>query len=398
VDIDGAVSIAVFTLTALLPAVWNPNSRGGSQDVGRGSAAFLSVSYRANRESFSSGTFAFRYTRAKSRTFEDAQSGRYTVSIEARGLYVFDKSDARFELLVGATEQGTITKRVGPNQTVSFFQPIRRLTDGKVCLVDQLFITDPQTPVQLHTLKIVPGTDEFYQSLSFPLEIASTVPRSFDLSSDLGQTTSGTTGFQLEAVDSHSELGGNPVSKVVLRGKVGRRTYWIDTERGSIPLRAEVDFDGDPSRRIVLLHEDLRLLVGGGWLPFTRLLVMGNGDVVERIELTEVNLAPPQPSAFRLEFSTPTSLMDTARQLWYKPRLNWDLHHLPAKSSADAETVSVNQTPVSDMPGEVARLSPYWWPILLLLSLGTVCLAVGLLRVGLRWSSKSRGARDAMQR
>jgi hypothetical protein len=397
VDISGAICLAALAFTALLPAAWVPAGSEGPQDRVQANCAFLSVSYKANREAFPSGTFAFKYTRAKAPSLEDAQGGRYTNSVEARGLYVFDEHDARFELVVAASEQGRITKKVSPNQTASFFEPIRRLTDGKVCFVDQIFIADPQNPVLLHSTRIVPGTDEFYQNLSFPLEIASTSPRTFDLSSDLDQATSGATGFQLEGVDPQAQLGGSPVSKVVLRGKAGRRTYWVDPERGSIPLRAEDTFDGDRSRRIVLLYEDLRLLDGGGWLPFTRLLVMDNGDVVERIELTDVKLRRPDPTAFRLEFSNPTAVMDKARQLRYKPRRVWDLHRLPTERSADVETaVPLSQDPLPDMPGEVERPLANWW--LISLSLGSVCLAAGLLRIGLRWLPRPRGARDATRR
>ena len=191
----------------------------------------------------------------------------------------------------------------------------------------------------------------------------------------------------LRSADPDAKLDGRRVTKVVLRAVAGRRTFWVDPERGSVPLRVEDTFDGDPSRRDTLLHEDLRLLEGAGWLPFTRLLVDSSGGLVERIELTDVELGRPGPAAFQLDFPSDTPLMDMARQLRYQPRRVWNLHHLPSEHSKDsekAEAAGVSTAP--EMPGEVERPSLPWRPIFLLL--GSVCLAAALWRTRPKWFSR----------
>ena len=198
VDIRKPSLLAVSALLALFPSGSSQANSGAAQDRRQDHCAFLSVSYKANRESIPFGTFRFRYTRARAGSLEDAQARRYTNSVEARGLYIFDEHDARFELVIAASEQGRITKKVGQNQIVSFFQPIRRLTDGKTSLIDYLYMADPQHPAQVHIAKIVPGTDEFYRDLSFPLEIGSASPTCSDLSSGLDQVARGGAAWRLE--------------------------------------------------------------------------------------------------------------------------------------------------------------------------------------------------------
>jgi hypothetical protein len=392
-DVSAAMLSAVLALQAAARSGGTPGSgHGAVQGSALAHAAFLSVSCRANVESFAAGTFRFSYTRARAWGLEDALAGKYSDSVVAQGLYIFDGHDARFELVVGASEQGRITKRIGPDRTSSFFLPVRELTDGRVTLMDLIFMVDPQSLVQLHSPQIVSGTDEFQNRLCFPLGLGSKGQRFFRLFYDLDQATGSAEGFRLESLDPRAELSGNIVTKVVLRGKVGRRTYWVDTDRGSIPLRAEDSFDEGPSRAILLLHEDLRLLEGGGWLPFTRTLVMNRGEVVERIELIEARVHPrPAASSFRLEFPEPTPLMDTVRQLRYRTQKTWDLHHLPGERSADAEkAVPASQAAAPEMPGELERSSSRWW--LLLLGIGVVCLVAGMLRVGIRWAPGFRRA------
>lgn len=106
---------------------------------------FLRLSYKANKEAFSFGTFRFEYTRGSSASRQDAEAGVFSSSINEQGFYVFDGKNARYDLIAAPTDLAAKTTRVGERRTMSSAKSFRMLTDGEATLLDTLLPDQPGT-------------------------------------------------------------------------------------------------------------------------------------------------------------------------------------------------------------------------------------------------------------
>ncbi len=157
----------------------------------------------------------------------------------------------------------------------------------------------------------------------------------------------------------------------------GKCTYWIDLNRGTVPLRI-LDHYNRTNLDIIFNFDDLVQVPGAGWLPRRMLHVIGTGITVYRLVVKEIDLQHKPPlSAFQLEFPEPVGLGDSARKLVYKRRKTWSLLNLPSRSSGEARpAIPMTYVAPPDLPGELES-GPPWVLfgsiiVLLLVSVGAV--------------------------
>jgi hypothetical protein len=153
----------------------------------------------------------------------------------------------------------------------------------------------------------------------------------------------------------------------------GERRYWLDLNRGAVPLRIEASRKAVTTH--ITIHENIQFVAGAGWLPLTQRSVMQNGKVARQMCITEVDAhLKPDLSAFQLDFQTPIKLYEDARKLRYSPRKTWRLLHLPGRDSPETRpAVPKSFVAPPGMPDEVTPGNA--WPAILF-ALAAVLVAI----------------------
>ncbi len=244
-------------------------------DQQRQQLEFLRLSYRANKESFVYGSFRFEFTRGLSTSLADAESEVFSKSFKEDGLFVFDGANALYQLTADPKVLAASTTQIDERTSSSLIMAFRVLTDGKVTLYDSIELNRARTTL-LHSPRIVPGTTEFRRSgiFEFPLYIGDNSLRDYDLFSDLGAVEDGKA--SLDELDFDSRLNDRKACKLRFTYQEGKRTYFIDVNRGSVPLRI-LDHFNPSNVDVAFIFSELAHLPNAGWLPRRRLHIIGQG-------------------------------------------------------------------------------------------------------------------------
>jgi hypothetical protein len=342
---------------------------------------YLRLSFKANKDAFAFGSFRFEYTRGKSASFSDAESGVFSKSVKEDGFFAFEGKNARFELIADPRGLASVTTRIDKRHTSSLAKSFRALTDGKATLLDFLDLDEPQTAlVRGPAVEIYPGASKFYNDayFQFPLLLGTDEPRPYDLFRDLNEIKNGNS--TLAELDFDAELEGVKVCKLSLRYKEGNCTYWIDMNRGCVPLRILNHYNKTGSEA-TYLYGDLEHVANAGWLPRRRLRIIQNGAVVDRLVVTQIDAKnKPQPSVFQLEFPEPIILVDRARNLVSPARKVCSLIKPPSAAFPGSRPFVSASPP--EMPGEIDSTSP--WFVVLIAAAVLLFLAGSIVMVSRR--------------
>jgi len=301
---------------------------------------FLRSSYKANKDAFAYGSFRFEFTRGSSKSSADAESEVFAWAFREDGFFVFDGENARYELLADPKVLAAATKRIDERHSTSFITAFRSLTDGTFTLLDNLQPVERNTALR-HGAIIHPGTYLFYRSgsFSFPLYLGDKGKggADHDLFRDLTALKDGK--VSLAELDMDSRLGDRKVCRFSFTRKDGTCTYWIDLDRGSVPLRIHDHYNPN-NQDTTYIFSDLEHVANAGWLPRRRLHFFAQGQIVDRVIVTEIDTwNKPQPSVFQLDYPEPIILFDDARKLVYPRRKSWSLLDLPDPASPGVKPV-----------------------------------------------------------
>jgi hypothetical protein len=155
-----------------------------------------------------------------------------------------------------------------------------------------------------------------------------------------------------------ADFEGTRVVFIALAYARGRGEFWVDLERGAIPLKRVIRSNGanGDTREIVAYYDDLKLIQGRGWLPFKSTTWYGSDKTAKQLLIQEANFSErPSPTSFGLEFPAETTLVDEAVGLRYPPRKVWDVNSLPAANAVGVEKVEYAASPGTaplPLPGE----------------------------------------------
>lgn len=348
---------------------------------------YVRLSYKANKDAFAFGTFRFKCTRATCVSLEDAKSEVYSRSITEDGFYAFDGQNARFELTAEPKDVAAVTKWIDEHRSSTLASTFRMLTDGKVTFMDLLHLNRAGT-VLLHQPQIFPDTVFYRQTFEFPLFLGDDSARPYDLFSSLTLIKEGK--VSLAELDLDARMDGVKVCKISFNHKSGKRTYWVDLNRGAVPLRI-LNHYNPTNRDSHFIFDDLVQVPNAGWLPRRMLHITGNGGSVRRVVVTNVDVQNrPSLSVFQLDFPKPISLHDRARKLVYSRRKTWSLLNLPSRSSPGTRSaIPIDYIPPAELPGEIEPGPP--WVIIVSASMSVV-LVLGSILVLRRRKKRLRGA------
>ncbi len=331
---------------------------------------YLGLSYKANKDAFAYGSFHFEFTRGLSASLADAEAEVFSQAFKEDGFYAFDGKNARYDLVAEPGVLGAATT------WTSLTMAYRLLTDGKVTLRDNMQPYHKNTTF-LHGLMLSPGTDAFYKhdTFEFPLWIGDRGGGAYDLFQDLTWVKDGK--VTLAGLDMDSRLGDRKVCKFSYTWKDGKRTFWIDVDRGCVPLRILEHYNPN-NVDVTFIFADLEHVPSAGWLPRRRLHIIGPGAIVDRFVVTQIDTRhKPGPDVFQLDFPEPVALNDMVKKVVHPKQKSWSLLKLPASTPRGAMPL-LPLPPPPEMPGEIAP-TPFWVFVLAAVILAMVAGAALLL-------------------
>jgi len=208
-------------------------------------------------------------------------------------------------------------------------------------------------------------------------------------------------GVTLTGVDDSARLDGIDLVKLSFELPNPRTqvTFWVDLERGAIPVQTRVVEEAKDHGTLAVWEEHLGDLrrVASGWLPFRMTHVSGStsrregsggspsggafsGLLVRETVVDKADFeSRPAAAVFALEFPKEVSVIDSDRLLAYGRRRVWTLRDFSPSAQAKARRISL-KSPFPTQPPAMPLESRSWWPAgLAIVGLACVLSAGALL-------------------
>ncbi len=346
------------------------------KDSGRDLARSVAGIFDDNRSKFPFGEFRIECVSGEASSLKEARADRYLKSHRTMGEYVFIPDHARYRRAFSNRDMEEETRRPSATQSTSTLVSVQALHNSKLSLIDRqaasLKGSEPD-----HLVAIVAGVAEFNRFAFVPLALGLRDSVRGDLARDVKLALDGRDGWSLEAVEDRATFEGREVVKVVLKVGDARRIYWVDPERGGVPLMMRDEMAGG-KQVTELVQEDLRQVKGRGWLPFAMTMFHDDGRVQRVLIRSEACENPLSASVLGLDFPVPVAAQDQVTNRVYAPQKYWHLDELSGPNSPKATPVARPDLGPPVLPGE--RESPSWRiPIFTISLAAVVALAGGLL-------------------
>lgn len=324
--------------------------READEGLDRARIQALHDAFVSNGASIPFGHIEFRFVTGTSRTAARARRVEFDTQYEARGAYVFAGEKARYEILYNDADKAATTQVIGPERRV-MLESFRITADEHNTLYDD-------SEQQSRTALLSPGKARFHRDFQFPLSLGQPEPQRIEnLGWYLRAALNNDPKVRISQVED-AEYEARPVTRVVFELEDETITYWVDTQRGAVPLRI-LDQYREPGESHVSIEnefvfDDIRKIPGRGWLPFVQTSWFQRGGNAKRIELRETDFSRESTTAdFDLHFPKPTALIDAARKIRYDKQTTWNLSNLPSSVSPRAQKIEYSALP-SDLTPRMA--------------------------------------------
>lgn len=311
--------------------------------------------YEENRARFNFGSVEFEYWDGYARNLEAATRGDLNDAHRAEGSFAFDGPNALYSRRFSDEAMAATTVESGGGWRSSRLDSLRVLTNGMVTFTERVdFAGAGRGNAQGHVIS--PGVDDFFQFASVPLDLGRPQDRRQDLAAVIRMVLDGKAGFGVEAIEEGVDVEGVSTIRIALKLPNGMRTYWVDLERGSIPIRVQEDVAG--GNQIDLHHGDIRYVEGRGWLPFAMTTFLKGGRVKRLVVERAAFASPPARETFRIELDRPTAVANVAEGRGYTARTVYDLNNLPGPSSRESTPLGTAMLPGRDLSLPGVREAP----------------------------------------
>lgn len=338
--------------------------------------------YEENRARLAPGIIKFRVTTGQVASVQEGLKGNWKERETADGAYVFDGDFMKYEVVYDASKIARGRKRIGEGIYSSSYPSFRFMTDGRISLEDVVGTTDGVK--YTYQTQIVPGAQNILKKVLMPLNINLPSPQAYSLGDDIQSYLEGKPDWRLELLNETALLEGTSVSMIVFGRKGSKVAYWIDTQRGTIPLRIRESMDDNTYIR-QFDHTDIQKFGNDCWYP--RSMTLFNefagqpSSYARRVDILTASFGGKlQPENYTITYSHPVNILDTVKSLVYTEVTKLDLGRLPDPRSKDAVKADINPNiPKPDtLPGE-ALARPVWAYIAVIA--GISLLVVAYLRL-----------------
>ncbi|RUL89123.1 hypothetical protein [Tautonia sociabilis] len=355
-------------MNAFLLAVVAIAAQHGETDTHREFLEAIRIAYESNLAKMPFATIEMIHVDGSAETLEDARAGRIDDPIEAKCTYRFHGDDRLYLRTFDLADMDRTSVELPANRTAIRVSSSRALTDGERTIVEYTS-GSTSSGVGMHN-----GVGPFREASDIPLDLG--LPE--ELRGGLGLSLrrvlddDGTKYWINEVVEDD----GQGIARIEIGFPEGTVTYWVDLERGCIPIRSLSDAKGS---RVEDSFEDIRLVDGVAYYPFVSTTHFSGK--VQQNRVTAMDLTtPPPPDSFQLEFPRERSIINGDTDVTYPARKVWRLASLP---SADSPAVTRFPSASSAAPPpQAGEREPGPSSKVLLAAAAAVLLAVA---TGLAW-------------
>ena len=347
-----------------------------AQDTTHGKDILIAIAdaYDENRASFGYGSTDFEYHDGYADQFDHARNGNLRDSYVANGTYVFNGQDGLYTKIFPTEAMTTTSAMQGSNRAYSRLDSYRILTNGKKTLTERIAYV-PEISNVIKGYIIAAGPGDFFRYSEFPLDLGRPESLRDDLAQNIRMSLDVKAHVTVLAVEENIIIDKTKTVHIRLKLSNGDRSYWVDLERGAIPIRTLDEVVGGD--RIERSNSKLTHFDGRGWLPTERTDYLKGGRV-KRIVLKQTSFNQvPSRDAFKLTLDKPTSISDTAAGRYYSARTVYDLNNLPAPSSGESRPLggaALSKTEF-ELPGEQEHKPRFYFTGAFVLS-GVFCLVI----------------------
>ncbi len=284
----------------------------------------IKIVFDENRNNFPHANFKFSYIIFSRTSIDQSEHAQFNDMLTADASFDYNDREAKYSRQFSASTLKATVKTIDSNQSSARAFNLRLLSNRRSTLEDL------QVPIDKDNLagsvEITEGFSAFTRMIEFPLDLGFSEEQRGDLSVEFDHAINMRGGAQIISIDQQS----SGFLKVVLKQEDFTKTYFVDLEKGAIPRR--VEFRRTDYTPTIVLLDDLRLIHGKGWLPFSMTTIVGNGG--KHLHIKSVDFTQKGHENFRLKFSAPVSVVDNIKRVGYAKHTIWDLDNLPPLSSA----------------------------------------------------------------
>lgn len=336
--------------------------------------------FLANQAAFDHGEVEFNYVQGTSRNVEDARGGDFQTHYEGKGLYAFDGTNFRYDIIFSDEDMRNTSIYIDASSRINYLDSYRMVANESYTLLHK--IDAARRGGTTKTIKLYPGGGAFDRDFQFPLAVGRPNCVQYNLAAQLRKAFDGDPGYAIENIDANAEIEGK-MMLITLRYTYGLCDFWIDIERGAVPIRIVERSEGGvlgSDIRSVAQFDDIRLVPDRGWLPFRLSWWYASDNVAGQLAITSANFDErPGRESFTLVFDEPVSIVDDSKEVRYLPRQSWNINDFHSGSSREVEKVQfvAPGEPLPELPGERTSRFINWTLVLGLLGFViTVALAV----------------------
>jgi len=353
-----------------------------------------------NHAKFAHGSCRFRHQNGTTATSDDARAGRLDQPAEGTGSYVFQGDRGKYEHVYPFDVLAANTTWAGASHSASRLAYYRMATNGKAMIQEGVTADrDGKTPI--YARGIYAGRGFYDSGMIFPMLLGSPVDIRGDFIGSIRMMLAGSTQLKLVRLDPNAVREGRPLVQIIIARDEEQWEDWIDLERGGISVyNKTTNYLKSWTEEF---QDDIRLVPGHGWLPYTLTSRYSEKGVTNRIIIEQAEFDQPlPPGAFKLSLSEPALLSDPITNANYpKPQRVWDLDNLPSVNpngpkatprpmpKADAGPPAAVLQP---MPGE---LTPPRYPLTTIALVGAAVACGGAI---FGWMRRNGGRKPVASR
>ena len=353
--------LCTLTLISLAALLGLPQGGAGRSAADETLLRAVADAYDENRAKFPFGSAEFEYRDGFAGSLVDAVAGKLRDDFTATGRYAYDdRKHVLFEKRYPIEALEATTVADANNHAGGRLDSVRLLTNGKVTLQESRSASAVKGQFAYGHV-ITAGTDGFERFAEFPLRLGWPSNDRDDLSAHLRMVLSGAADTSVETIDQNASKDGVKVVRIALKFPNGIVQYWVDLERGAIPLVRHDEIRGGDT--FDFIFSQVGPMTGGGWLPSEQTTYLKNGRtkklIVTRTDFTQ----RPTKADLRLELDTPRRIGNVAAGVSYQSRKVWDLDDLPSSSSKDVLPLAkgvANPPAALALPGVRDDRPPYF--------------------------------------
>ena len=296
--------------------------------------------YEANRLQLSrQGEIGFERSQGTATDEDSAMNGVWNNKVTGHGIYAFKDKSIRYDLLFNIKNIDASSEKKDFRTITTNLNSFRLLSNGGITLFDDKLGSLGKNVAG--TAQIHEGINHVKVHISMPLDVGLYEEKRWRLGPLLTNALRGDSTTQIIDRKPNESIDGRNVYYVVFNYSDARLHYWIDLERGALPLRyREVAKNGRTT--LAIKWSDIRKVGTSAWFPFRETSFL-SGKTARQTLITYANFDnAPDPSLFQLEFDKPVSIINELDKVRYAPQRTWNLSNLPDLNSPLAKKIDLS--------------------------------------------------------